>query len=524
MTCQPGESSESEEELSDDKISNAVEINDWVNILDSFDKLNKQLEKAGRVYIKALALLEGSLARALGNKEAKEKMGKSNAQALDTMKRKLKKNNKIYEELIAKYRENQVEDEDQEAGKEESDDGESDIEGKVWGNLVAIVERLDSEFLKSLQGTDPHTKDYVERLRDEPLFMVVAQNVQEYLEQINDFKSAARVALQRVGMVYYKPQEVYRTMRNQTTGETYPESSREFMDNLVSLIFEYGDERTKARAMLYDIYHHTILDEYPATRDLLLTSNLEDEIQSMDLSSKILFHRAMAQLGLCAFRAGLVDEAYECLTELYQSGPVRENLAQCVSHSLYQEKTPEKEKAERRRQMPYHMHINVELLEATHLTCAFLAERPCLRLESKYKHLNPVLKTFRCLVEISERQAFEGPPENVRAHIMAVTRAVKSGACDSFEGVHVKFDFSGKYGIIDTLKESIKEEALRAYLLSYSSCYESIRWDQMAMMVDLDQDSVFSVLIRMRDDDELDFAWDDPTLSVVFRNVEQTRS
>ncbi|DAZ93760.1 TPA: hypothetical protein N0F65_000603, partial [Lagenidium giganteum] len=444
---------------------------------------------------------------------------------------------------------------------------------KVSGDLAAFVERLSDEYTKSLQQTDPHTSEYISRLFDEGLLIEIAQSVQKYYERQNDVVRASNVALIRAELIYYKhdtiAQAVHESqakrlvygdpvfihpacngasvkkvaMAQYNASNVHPASisgpptvqveqldTEKELRELCLYVFKHADLRSKTRAMLCRIYHHALHDRFHEARDLLLMSHIRDNITDADIPTQILFNRMMAQLGLSAFRAGLVWEAHACLSEICTGSRTKELLAQGMQSFRYQERDPDQERIERRRQVPYHMHINLELLESAHLVSAMLLEVPnMVNSNNGAERKRVVSKAFRKLLEFHERLVFEGPPENARDHVVAAAKLLAQGswksAVELLATLPVWDLFPGE-GVAARVRamvqHKIQVEALRTYLLAFSEEYDSVSLERLTEMFELDDKTVHSVVSKMMINEELHGAWDQSSQSIVLHKTERS--
>lgn len=213
------------------------------------------------------------------------------------------------------------------------------------------------------------------------------------------------------------------------TAETTAYSSSSLIRSLCVYLYKTEVSLLRTRAMLCHIYNYALHDDYYTARDMLLMSHLQETVHGADVGTQIMFNRAVVQLGLSAFRLGLIKESQSTLQDIFASQRVKELLAQGVQAQRYSQLTPEQEKVERQRQLPFHMHINLELLECAYLVSSMLLEIPNLAQAGNDPELRKrqISRTFRRMFDYAERQVFTGPPENKRDHIMQASKALQTG-------------------------------------------------------------------------------------------------
>lgn len=420
---------------------------------------------------------------------------------------------------------------------------------RVPGSIVSFVERLDDELTRSLQHIDPHTAEYIERLSDEQQLYNNIVRALSYVENLNDKEktdsrqdSVNRVLMRRLEHIYFKPSQVvtiledgsWKALPAHIDTKVTPRNSRTdapgLVQTLCNYLFKHSDGIIRARAMLCQIYFLALHDNYYRSRDLMLMSHLTENISNFDVSTQILFNRTLVQIGLCAFRAGLIYEAQNTLSEVCGSGRQKELLAQGIILQRYSSVSPEQERLERQRQLPFHMHINLELLECIYLTSSMFLEVPLMAQTSSSPELKRriISKTFRRMLDYNERQVFNGPPENTRDGVIMSAKFLAAGdwkkATTLLNSIKIWELMAQPEKIKELLTHQIQEDGLRTYLFTYAPFYDTLSISSLATMFELSEKKIAAVVSRMISHEELGAALDQVNDAIIFRKgVELSR-
>ncbi|KAJ2922019.1 hypothetical protein H1R20_g15078, partial [Candolleomyces eurysporus] len=407
---------------------------------------------------------------------------------------------------------------------------------RIRGSIISFIDRLDDEFTKSLQNIDPHGTEYVDRLKDEKVLYCTICRAQAFYEKTQQPDPLARVVMRRLEHIYSKPNAVIQALEA-AANETQVQPSTvlanqadtsALIHSLCVYLYKSGNTLLRTRAMLSHIYHHALYNNYHTARDMLLMSHLQESIHSADVATQILYNRTVVQLGLCAFRLGLIKEAQATLQEIFTTQRVKELLAQGVHQQRFQTLSPEQEKAEKQRQLPFHMHVNTELLEAAFLVSSMLVEIPLLAsIDSEEQRRKAISKPFRRLLDFAERQVFTGPPESTRDHIMQASKALQDGdweKCkDLVQSIKIWSLMPEAASVKEMLGQRIQEQGLRTYLFTYAPHYSSCSLSLLSRTFSLPLRTVTSIVSKMIWSEELSASLDQSAGVVVFHRIDLSR-
>jgi translation initiation factor 3 subunit C len=266
--------------------------------------------------------------------------------------------------------------------------------------IVEFLDRLGDELHKSLQQLSPAAQqsqnepmllpEFTDRLPDEQKLVKILLRVYKFAESRQKFRALARCAMRLISLFYYKhndglkaaadaqlaaAQQAKKDLAN--AGKSPAEqkaaadraaaiarSAEDARENLyvqemfprwVRIVYLHGDDRLKSHACLSHIFYLANHDKFFEARDMMLASHMQDQLthsgSNAGMHTMVMHNRAMAVLGLAAFKQGLIKEANACLQDLFSQGHQRDLLAQDVVRRVT-DKTDEDQRLSRRRFVP----------------------------------------------------------------------------------------------------------------------------------------------------------------------------
>jgi len=377
-------------------------------------------------------------------------------------------------------------------------------------NLYLVLECLDEELVKSLRKLDFHKFEYLSRVKDELNFVELYKAALKFYQRRNDVANVTKVAEQLIQHVYFR-------IEAPTDGGQLTKDVAEW----TRIVLASGDERMKMRSVLAQIYQHAVNDRFFEARDLLLKTHLQDVISNTDVSTQILFNRVLAQLGLAAFRAGMMKEARNYLFDIYNSQSSREILGQSLSSM--KKHTPEEEQ----RLVPYHMRISSDMIEVAVFVSTMLEEIPAF--VANPKHKDPNARHFWKHYRMSQISDVCGPPQNTRDRIIAASKCLQAG---DWRGCFAFIEELGVWKLIhentsktmrEKLKLLIKEQGLRTTLFAHSAFFQSIKISDLVEYYEMPEEQVRSIISHMILTGELQASIDQPSGTLIPIHQEPTK-
>lgn len=368
------------------------------------------------------------------------------------------------------------------------------------GMVSMLAELVDDEFGKSFQSLDLAEVPgvYAQRLGLLPEIMALLVAVRGHM--ISENQGSARAASRLLWHLHYQSSKSLDILKQKVTGLLAAENS---VDALVEAVFSYGSKKDKAGAILLSAFIAASKGDVVKAKRLM-SADLFDLVAVSEVSLQIQYNRALAMVGVAAFAAGEVKDSYNLLTDICSTGRLRELLAQGVTRQIGNvEKSAEADRAERRRLLPYHMHLNVELVEAAYGLSAMIMEVPNLAkfAATDFSAASRRLGKYKRQLDSYDRQLFAGPPESAKDAVALAGKALLNDdvlrAVAMVEGMRIWDAMVDGETVRARIIALVRIAGLQAYLANNAGSHKSFSVDALGDLFGMTRQAVTSAICKM---------------------------
>ena len=349
--------------------------------------------------------------------------------------------------------------------------------GTVLMGFAPMTTDLYDKYINALQFTDKSKEDAILALiQEEEPFRRFATRVLDYYAKRGTKKAVARLSFVLLDILHARHEF------NHAKLVSPKEDLRTMVRDYHGLVVANGTIEEGQRATLLLAYHLALHDDYHGARDVLLQAKLSDP-STLSADMRVPSNRVVVQLGLAAFRIGNYSECNAILSDLCSRNPrdIKVLIGQEIIHQRHDEHSALKELQSRKRLVPFHRQISLELIDAASLTAAMLltvvaeAKKPYER-GTRPKHFAKLMSQQNYALLTGPAATFR---ESVYSAFNAIIRSDVSGTmslCDF--SVWKSFNESSK--AMDQLRQQIKLDSLRVFLIIQGANYVSISVEHLA--------------------------------------------
>eukprot|EP01029_Cantina_marsupialis_P017490 TRINITY_DN392_c0_g2_i2.p1 TRINITY_DN392_c0_g2~~TRINITY_DN392_c0_g2_i2.p1 ORF type:complete len:812 (+),score=316.42 TRINITY_DN392_c0_g2_i2:297-2438(+) len=383
----------------------------------------------------------------------------------------------------------------------------------IIGTLESFVKFLYEDYMRHLRDMDARNDEYLVRVNDERELFKTLEVCLSYLKVHNLMVQAAKVGLLEMQLLYSKVM---------TQDTLFYKQIMEDRSKMVYMNLCQGadqSDNSDQLCTLINVQFLAINNRYYEARDIFaMTQAYKSDMYALDdINIQCMYNRTLVQLGLCAFRNGLFTECHRLLGDLMNTGgKMKELIAQGLFFRRGDnfKRTEEDEKNERRRRMPFHLHVNIELLELVYYTSAMLAEVKLIASGSN----SIISRAFRKALKDYTNTVFDGPPENVREYTAQAGYLILHDdwkrASELLLG-HKGWKLWSRYDL-DTIRsqllEEIKTVSLKVYLYLFGTRYDHLSVALLAEMFEMPVSQTTRIVNRMIFTKQVPASWLDEDL------------